>query len=195
MRFSRTVRLLKIRRPCGTSATPRAAIISGGSRVTGAPNTSTLPARGGNSPTLTFMQVDLPAPLRPSRPSRRPSPSAKRHLLQHMAVAVIGIDAGETERAIRQDRPPACADRPPLRRGCLRRSPRRNASSVMRSARSSAVSMSCSIITIVTSRGMASKLAHVRRSSIDRPANGSSSSNTFGFCASAMAISTRRLSP
>ncbi len=39
------------------------------------------------------------------------------------------------------------------------------------------------------------QLAHVRRSSIDRPANGSSSSNTFGFCASAMAISTRRFSP
>ena len=35
----------------------------------------TLPARGGNNPTLTFMQVDLPAPLRPSNPSSLPSPS------------------------------------------------------------------------------------------------------------------------
>ena len=34
IRFSRTVRLLKMRRPCGTSATPRAAICSGASRVT-----------------------------------------------------------------------------------------------------------------------------------------------------------------
>ena len=34
-----------------------------------------------------------------------------------------------------------------------------------------------------------------RRSSIDSPANGSSSSSTFGFCVSAMAISTRRRSP
>ena len=74
IRFSRTVRLLKIRRPCGTSATPRDEITSGGSRVTAAPNTSTVPARGGNSPTLTFMQVDLPAPLRPSRPRSLPSP-------------------------------------------------------------------------------------------------------------------------
>ena len=76
IRFSRTVRLLKMRRPCGTSAMPRAAIASGGSRVMSAPNTSTLPPRAGRSPTTTFMQVDLPAPLRPSRPSRRPSPSA-----------------------------------------------------------------------------------------------------------------------
>src|SRR5260370_359295 len=75
-RFSRTVRLLKMRRPCGTKATPRAAISSGAKRVTAAPNNSTAPLRGGNSPTVTFMQVDLPAPLRPSRPRRRPSPSA-----------------------------------------------------------------------------------------------------------------------
>ena len=74
-RFSRTDRLLKMRRPCGTSATPRAAICSGGSLVTAAPNTSTVPVRGGRSPTVTFMQVDLPAPLRPSSPSSRPSPS------------------------------------------------------------------------------------------------------------------------
>ena len=76
IRFSRTVRLLNTRRPCGTSATPRAAISSGGSRVTAAPNTSTAPPRGGNSPMLTFMQVDLPAPLRPSSPSSRPSPNS-----------------------------------------------------------------------------------------------------------------------
>jgi hypothetical protein len=49
---------------------------SGGNVVTGVPKTSTAPARGGSSPTVTFMQVDLPAPLRPSKPSRRPSPSS-----------------------------------------------------------------------------------------------------------------------
>ena len=65
-----------MRRPWGTSATPRAAMASGASRVTGVPNSSTVPARGGNSPTVTLMQVDLPAPLRPSSPSRRPSPSS-----------------------------------------------------------------------------------------------------------------------
>ena len=75
-KFSRTVRLLNTRRPCGTSATPCAAIRSGGRRATEVPNTSTVPARGGSRPTATFMQVDLPAPLRPMRPSTRPSPAA-----------------------------------------------------------------------------------------------------------------------
>ena len=54
---------------------PRAAMRSGGNPVTAVPNTETSPARGGNSPTVTFMQVVLPAPLRPSKPSRRPSGS------------------------------------------------------------------------------------------------------------------------
>jgi hypothetical protein len=76
IRFSRTVRLLKMRRPCGTRATPLAAIRSGGNPPTASPNTATLPRRGGNSPIVTFMQVDLPAPLRPSRPSRRAAPSS-----------------------------------------------------------------------------------------------------------------------
>ena len=35
------------------------------------------PRRGGSSPIVTFMQVDLPAPLRPSKPSMRASPSSK----------------------------------------------------------------------------------------------------------------------
>ena len=66
----------------------------------------------------------------------------------------------------------------------------------MRSAKSSATSMLCSIMTMVTSRGMAaSSFCTSRRSSMERPANGSSSSSTFGFCANAMAISTRRRSP
>src|SRR5450756_821264 len=75
-RFSRTVRLLKMWRPCGTRATPRAAIDSGGKPVTGWPKTRTWPRRGASRPVVTFMQVDLPAPLRPSRPSMRASPSS-----------------------------------------------------------------------------------------------------------------------
>src|SRR6266571_4189751 len=66
----------------------------------------------------------------------------------------------------------------------------------MRSARSSAVSISCSIITTVTSRGMRAISSFIAaRSSRDRPASGSSSRSTLGFCASAIAISTRRFSP
>ena len=77
IRFSRTVRLLKMRRPCGTSATPRAAIVSGGRPVDRRRRTPR-PRRGAAAagPSVTFMQVDLPAPLRPSSPSRRASPSA-----------------------------------------------------------------------------------------------------------------------
>jgi hypothetical protein len=56
-----------MRRPCGTSATSRAAMSSGAYRVTARPNSSTAPERAGTSPTVTFTQV---APLRPSRPSR-----------------------------------------------------------------------------------------------------------------------------
>ena len=76
LRFSRTVRLRKTRRPCGTSATPQAAIASGVKPATFLPNTSTLPPRGGSRPTATFMEVVLPAPLRPTSPSKRPAPAA-----------------------------------------------------------------------------------------------------------------------
>jgi hypothetical protein len=44
-------------------------------------------------------------------------------------------------------------------------------------------------------RHLAEQLAHLARSSCDNPASGSSSSSTFGFCASAIAISSRRRSP
>ena len=51
----------------------------------------------------------------------------ERHLLQDVAIAVIGLDAGEAKRASRQDRPPGCGSRPPLRPEYLRQSPRRSA--------------------------------------------------------------------
>ena len=53
---------------------------SGEAFVTGLPKTSIAPPRAGSSPTATFMQVDLPAPLRPRRPKSRPSPSANEIL-------------------------------------------------------------------------------------------------------------------
>ena len=56
--------------------------------------------------------------------------------------------------------------------------------------------MSCSIMTTVTSRGIPAIRSFIAaRSSRDSPANGSSSKRTLGFCASAMAISSRRFSP
>ena len=47
--------------------------------------------------------------------------------VQHMAVAVIGVDVADAQRLTRQGTPPWCADRRPPRRACLRRSPRRSA--------------------------------------------------------------------
>ena len=41
--------------------------LSGGSFVTAVPNTSTAPLRGGRSPTVTFMQVDLAGAVAPQQ--------------------------------------------------------------------------------------------------------------------------------
>ena len=99
VRFSRTVRLLKMRRPCGTSADARAATSSGAAPGRPrSPKTRPRRARGGTSPTATFMQVDLPAPLRPSRPEQPALVEPQRDAVQHMAVAVEGVDVAERER-------------------------------------------------------------------------------------------------
>ncbi len=41
--------------------------------------------------------------------------------VQHMAVAVVGIDVGDAQRLTRQGTPPWCADRRRPPRACLRR--------------------------------------------------------------------------
>src|SRR5262249_30169893 len=51
----------------------------------------------------------------------------KAEAMQHMAVAVIGIDVADTQRLTRQGTPPWCAGRRRPGRGSLRRSPRRSA--------------------------------------------------------------------
>ena len=48
---------------------------------------------------IVAMQVVLPAPLRPSRPSSRPGCSANDDAVQHVAVAVIGVDAARCASA------------------------------------------------------------------------------------------------
>ena len=45
----------------------------------------------------------------------------ERHLLQHVAVAIVGVDIDETESLMCQGRPPACADRRPPRPAFPRR--------------------------------------------------------------------------
>ena len=46
---------------------------------------------------MVAMQVVLPAPLRPSSPSSRPGLQREADAVQHMAVAVEGIDAADTQ--------------------------------------------------------------------------------------------------
>ena len=72
-RFSRTVRLAKIRRPCGTKPTPLREIASGESLPIVSPNSRISPARGGRKPMIALMHVVFPAPLRPSNASTRPA--------------------------------------------------------------------------------------------------------------------------
>ena len=52
---------------------PLREIASGARRSIGSPNSRTLPVRGGRKPMMVFMQVVLPAPLRPSSASTRPA--------------------------------------------------------------------------------------------------------------------------
>src|SRR6266545_2792942 len=71
-RFSRTVRVAKIRRPCGTKPTPFREIVSGESFPIASPNRRMSPVRGGRKPMMALMQVVLPAPLRPRSASTLP---------------------------------------------------------------------------------------------------------------------------
>ena len=73
IRFSRTVSVGKMRRPCGTKPTPLRAIASGTRRETGSPNKRISPRRGGRKPMMALMQVVFPAPLRPSSASTFPA--------------------------------------------------------------------------------------------------------------------------
>src|SRR5260221_3150131 len=72
-RFSRTLRLGKICRPSGTSATPRRAMRSGGMLSVRAPRKVMLPLKGLVSPMIERTVVVLPMPLRPSKVATSPS--------------------------------------------------------------------------------------------------------------------------
>src|SRR5205085_1595796 len=54
-------------------------------------------------------------------------PQREADAVQHMAVAVVGVDVADAQRFTRQGTPPWCADRRPPRRAYPRRSPRRSA--------------------------------------------------------------------
>ena len=72
VRFSRTVMARKMRLPSGTSAKPCDARWCAGSRVTSFPDSLMVPARIGSRPATALRNVDLPAPLRPTKAVTRP---------------------------------------------------------------------------------------------------------------------------
>ena len=128
------------------------------------------------------MQVVLPAPLRPSRAEQPPlAQAAARHCAAHGCRRRRRRSSRSASASFAKIDLRVRADRRPPRRACPRPRSRRNACTLIRSAKSSATSMSCSIMTIVTSRGMRDQqLQHVARARRPtRPANGSSSSSTL----------------
>src|SRR5262247_493660 len=84
MRFSRTVRRLKIRRPSGTCATPRETIAWGGTSRSDWSSSVMVPRDGWSSPEIVLSVVVLPAPLLPRivtispRPTSSPTPLSAR---------------------------------------------------------------------------------------------------------------------
>ena len=72
-RFSRTVSLAKMPRPCGTKATPFCATRCGGRPQIDAPSSSMLPLLGRSRPMIVRISVVLPAPFRPRRASTSPA--------------------------------------------------------------------------------------------------------------------------
>src|SRR5256714_2506405 len=71
-KLSSTVSSPKIRRPSGTSATPRRATSSGRRPTTDVPSTRTSPDVGRTAPMIAFSVDDLPAPFGPINPTISP---------------------------------------------------------------------------------------------------------------------------
>src|SRR6266481_2657451 len=63
----------------------------------------------------------LAGAVAPEQAEQASSVQGKRHRMKNVAVAVVGVDAGDVERLSRQDKPPGCADRRPPRRAYPRR--------------------------------------------------------------------------
>ena len=86
------------------------------------PAKTTSPRRGGVSPAIERISVVLPMPLRPRITTMRPACELEAQPVQHVAVAVIGVDLAHREQRLRrgQSRPPAppgwSAPRPACRR-------------------------------------------------------------------------------
>src|ERR1700738_1156424 len=62
----------------------------------------------------------LPRAVAPEQPQQATRPQRERDVMEDMGVPDERIDSANRKRLTRQDRPPACADRRPPRRACLR---------------------------------------------------------------------------
>src|ERR687888_2083232 len=128
MRFSRTVRRLKIRRPSGTCATPRPTISWGGTPTSDAVSSVIVPERGWRRPEIALSVVVFPAPLLPRsatispRPTSSPTPLSARispyATSSASTLSTAGPPGGRAARAeVRPDDPCVALDlaRRPLR--------------------------------------------------------------------------------
>ena len=88
-----------MRRPCGTSATPRARSLRAQGRATGSPNTSIVAAARRQQAHGDVMQVDLAGAVAAEQAEQARLAERERHVVQHVAVAVEGVDVAERERA------------------------------------------------------------------------------------------------
>ena len=81
-----------MRRPCGTSATPRAAIISGDRPVTASPNTVDLAVARRQQAHGDVHAGGLAGAVAAEQAEHARLAELERHVVQHVAVAVIGVD-------------------------------------------------------------------------------------------------------
>ena len=105
----------------------RAAIISGDLRVTVSPNDHLAAGGGSKVPRRVHARGRFARSVAAKQTEHACFAKFERHVAEHVTVAVESVDVTELKRISGQDRPPACGDLQPPRRGCPRRSLRRSA--------------------------------------------------------------------
>ena len=89
-----------MRRPCGTSATPRAAIASGARPVTSSPTNSDLAAARRQQSQRNIHGGGLAGSVAAEQPQQPRLAQRERDAMQNMAVAVIGVDAESASASV-----------------------------------------------------------------------------------------------
>ena len=106
-RFSSTVSSAKMRRPSGTSATPRRAMSSGRRPTSDVPSSRTSPPVTGAAPMIACSVDDLPAPFGPIRPTISPGLHLEREAAHGLRPRRSG-PRGSRRRARSLGRPRRC---------------------------------------------------------------------------------------